>query len=89
MYATNQESVLQPCEWLYSGQGFDYQVLAGPIYIVTNSVFCIVIGALGDKVRRNILLSIAVVVFSAAGLMTGMAKEYWHLVVLRMLVAAG
>jgi MFS family permease len=87
MFAT--ESGLQPCEWLYSGQGIDYQVLAGPIFLVVDSIFGVGFGFLGDKVRRNIILSVSVVVYSAAGLITGMAKEYWQLVVLRMLTAAG
>jgi MFS family permease len=63
--------------------------LAGPIFVVVNSIFGVGIGFLGDKVRRNVLLSVAVVVYSTAGLITGMAKEYWQLALLRMLVAAG
>jgi hypothetical protein len=38
---------------------------------------------------RPKLLAMAVLVFSVSGTLMGIATEYWHLVVLRMLIAAG
>ena len=38
---------------------------------------------------RPKLLSLAVLIFSVSGTLMGVATEYWHLVILRMLIAAG
>ena len=35
------------------------------------------------------MLSLAVLIFSVSGTLMGVATEYWHLVILRMLIAAG
>ena len=38
---------------------------------------------------RPKLLSLAVLIFSLSGTLMGIATEYWHLVILRMLIALG
>ena len=38
---------------------------------------------------RPKLLSIAVILYSICGALMGLAQEYWHLVILRMGIAAG
>ncbi len=40
------------CYWDYSGQGIEYQILAGPIFVVIMSVSGVIIGFFGDKVSR-------------------------------------
>ena len=41
-----------PCEYLYSGQGIEYQILAGPVFVVVGTVSALVFGALSDKFNR-------------------------------------
>ena len=40
------------CEWLYNGQGLEYLVLAGPVFVVVFTVSGIVMGLLADKFSR-------------------------------------
>ena len=77
------------CEWLHSGGGIEYQVLAGPIFVVIFTFAGILIGFLGDRVSRTRLVSACVVIYSLTGMLTAFATEYWHLVLLRMIFAAG
>ena len=81
------------CEWNYTGLGLDYQLLAGPAFIAVFTVSGVVLGAAADapllRGRRTQLLGGCVVVFSLATALMGAATRYWHLVLLRMLLAAG
>ncbi|KPJ01133.1 PREDICTED: uncharacterized protein LOC106117752 [Papilio xuthus] len=77
------------CEWGYSGLGLDYQVLAGPAFMAVFTVVGVIIGVFADKFNRARILSACTAVFVAAILLMGSVTEYWHLVVLRMLMAAG
>ncbi|PSN37166.1 hypothetical protein C0J52_20659 [Blattella germanica] len=63
------------CEWTYNGLGLDYQILAGPSFIAVYTV-------LGVVLVCTLVLSIAI-------LLMGTVKEFWHLVLLRMVLAAG
>ncbi len=40
------------CEFLYNGQGIEYQVLAGPVYVVVATVSGVIFGALSDRMNR-------------------------------------
>jgi hypothetical protein len=40
------------CEWLNNGQGIEYLVLAGPVFVVVFTVSGIVMGLLADKFSR-------------------------------------
>jgi len=79
----------QGCEYLENGQGMKYQVLAGPTFVVVFTISGILMGYLADKTSRPKLLSIAVILYSICGALMGLAQEYWHLVILRMGIAAG
>ncbi len=76
------------CYWDYSGQGIEYQVLAGTIFVVMFTVSGVVMGYLGDKVNRPILIGSMTALFSVLGCLMGLAQEYWHLVILRIGIAA-
>ena len=69
------------------------QVLAGPAFILVfifSAVFLAVLSDwLYDKLSRTIMLSVGTATFSLACLGMGLAQEYWQLVILRMLIAAG
>ena len=46
------------CEWDYTGQGFAYQILAGPVFIVVFTFAGIPIGLAADTYNRKILLGV-------------------------------
>ncbi|XP_037292733.1 putative metabolite transport protein HI_1104 [Manduca sexta] len=77
------------CEWGYNGLGIDYQVLAGPAFMAVFTVVGVVLGVVADKYNRARILSVCTLVFVVAILMMGTVTEYWHLVILRMIMAAG
>ncbi|XP_039262750.2 protein spinster-like [Styela clava] len=78
----------QVCIWDYKGDGVDYQLLAGPIFVAIFTIMGIVLGVLGDRYNRIRILFICVLICSTMTLMTGFAKEYWQLAVLRLVFGA-
>lgn len=77
------------CEWDYNGLGIDYQLLAGPSFILVFTIVGIVMGVLADKYNRVKMLCVCTIVFAVAIVLQGSVTKYWHLVVLRMIMAAG
>ncbi|KAB0790978.1 hypothetical protein PPYR_02778 [Photinus pyralis] len=77
------------CEWNYNGLGIDYQILAGPSFMAVFTIMGVILGFAADKFNRVRMLTICTVIFGVAIILCGIVKEYWHLVVLRMIVAAG
>ncbi|XP_015608750.1 uncharacterized protein LOC107274277 [Cephus cinctus] len=77
------------CEWNYNGLGLDYQILAGPSFIAVFTIVGVILGIAADRYNRVKLLAICTVVFSVAIILMGAVKEYWQLVLLRMVLAAG
>ena len=65
------------------------KVLAGPTFIAVFSVSGVIFGLLADLYNRLRLLGMAVMVFSSGIIFTSMASQYWHLVLARMMLAAG
>ena len=85
-----QEECLEAgCDWDYTGRGMDYQVLAGPTFILVFSVSGLLFGLAADYTNRMRLLGGAVCLFSSAILLTSVSTSYWELVLARMLLAAG
>ncbi|XP_076665116.1 hexuronate transporter [Andrena cerasifolii] len=77
------------CEWNYNGLGLDYQILAGPSFIAVFTIVGVGLGVAADKYNRVRMLTICTFIFSIAIVLMGSVKEYWQLVVLRMILAAG
>ncbi|ALC48350.1 CG14439 [Drosophila busckii] len=77
------------CEWNYNGLGIDYQILAGPTFILVFTIAGVFMGFAADKYNRVKMLTVCTVIFGIAIVLQGTVKEYWHLVVLRMIMAAG
>jgi len=89
-FKESEDCLDQPgCMWMYSGQGWEYQVLAGPAFIVVFTISGVLMGFLADRVSRPRLLSASVFVFSLSLILMGFSTKYWQLVVLRMGIAAG
>lgn len=77
------------CEWNYNGLGIDYQLLAGPSFILVFTIIGIFLGIAADKYNRVKMLSFCTLVFAVAIILQGSVTSYWQLVVLRMIMAAG
>lgn len=77
------------CEWTYNGLGLDYQILAGPSFIAVYTVVGVILGIVADRFNRVRVLAVCTLVLSIAILLMGTVKEFWHLVLLRMVLAAG
>ncbi|KAF7285511.1 hypothetical protein GWI33_010510 [Rhynchophorus ferrugineus] len=77
------------CEWTYNGLGLDYQILAGPSFIAVFTVVGVILGYLADKFNRVKMLAVCTLVFAIAIIISGGVTEYWQLVILRMIMAAG
>lgn len=66
-----------------------YKVLAGPSFIGVFSVSGLLFGLAADHWDRLRLLAGAVLTFSVGIVMTSVSTSFWHLVLARMLIAAG
>ncbi|XP_020294303.1 uncharacterized protein LOC109859955 [Pseudomyrmex gracilis] len=77
------------CEWNYNGLGLDYQILAGPSFIAVYTVVGVLLGIAADRYNRVKLLTVCTLVFSIAIILSGAVTEYWQLLILRMIHAAG
>ncbi|XP_011694814.1 PREDICTED: protein spinster homolog 2 isoform X2 [Wasmannia auropunctata] len=77
------------CEWNYNGLGLDYQILAGPSFIAVFTIVGVILGIAADRYNRVKLLTVCTLIFSVAIILSGAVTEYWHLVILRMIQAAG
>jgi len=77
------------CDWVYNGQGTQFQILVGPAFIYTFSAAALICGILLDRFNRPIIMGIGVLLFSASCVVMGFAQDFWQLVVLRMGIALG
>lgn len=77
------------CLWDYTGRGLDYQLLAGPSFMAVFTTTSIIWGMAADRYNRFHLLVLCSGIFSLAMILTAFTTKFWHLVVLRMILAAG
>lgn len=77
------------CEWNYNGLGIEYQILAGPTFILIFTIAGVFMGLAADRYHRVKMLTARTFVFAIAIILQAFVKEYWQLVVLRMITAAG
>ncbi|CAH1118484.1 unnamed protein product [Phaedon cochleariae] len=87
--ATYEINGTRYCEWTYNGLGLDYQILAGPSFIAVFTIVGVLMGFLADKFNRVKMLAVCTVVFGVSIILSGTVKEFWQLVLLRMIMAAG
>eukprot|EP00057_Strongylocentrotus_purpuratus_P028988 XP_011683462.1 PREDICTED: uncharacterized protein LOC100891044 [Strongylocentrotus purpuratus] len=76
------------CHWVYWGTGLEYQLLAGPAFIVVVGLMRIPLTFVMEHGRingRNILVGCAIA-WSMATLLTGFATQVWHVYVCRVLL---
>lgn len=77
------------CEYNHDGSGLLYQIVAGPVFNNLYPLAGFFTGFLADYGKRIIWLVISLFFWSAITLVTGFAREFWHLVLLRALLAIG
>ena len=77
------------CRWWWDGTGILYQVVAGPVFNNLYPLAGIFTGFLADYGSRKIWLTISLVFWSVATGLTGFSKAFWHIVLLRALLAIG
>ena len=77
------------CKWDYNGQGLQYEILAGPAFIVVYTLAGIPLSVVADFSNRRNLLVVSLAVWSLMTLLTGFVNTYWQLVVTRFLLGIG
>ena len=77
------------CKWDHNGQGLQYEILAGPVFIVVFTLAGIPISMLADFSNRRNLLAAGLALWSAMTLFTGFVHTYWQLAVTRFLLGVG
>ncbi|XP_014259873.1 uncharacterized protein LOC106672735 [Cimex lectularius] len=77
------------CEWGRNGLGIEYQIVAGPSFIAVYTIAGVFLGIAADKYRRIPMIAISVLVCGISVLLIGASQEYWQLIILRMIFAAG
>ena len=77
------------CVFDYNGQGSEYQLLAGPAFIVVFTFAGILVSFVADWYNRKLLLAVCVIFWSLATLLTGFVEKYWQLAVLRFALGLG
>ena len=68
-------------------------MLAGPAFILVFIFSAVFLAILSDLLyewlSRTVMLALGTLTFSLACLLMGLSSSYWHLVILRMLIAMG
>ena len=77
------------CVWDYDGTGSQYQILAGPVFILVFSISGIPLGFCAGVFHRRNLIVFCLLLWSAMTLLTGFATKYWHLVITRFILGIG
>ena len=85
----NKTEVQFVCKWDYNGQGIEYQLIAGPVFIVIYTFSGIFIGFAADKYNRKMMLAGCLIWWSVMTLLTGFVNKYWQLVILRFGLGLG
>ena len=78
-----------PCVYNYDGTGFQYQLVAGPVFDNIYAVSAIFMGLLADFRHLKTFLFINLIIWSVLTGITGFVEEYWQLVLARFGVAIG
>jgi len=79
----------ETCEWIYNGQGTQFQILVGPAFIFTFATANLLFGLALDRFNRPLIMGTGVFLFSLCCMLMGVAQEFWQLVVLRIGIALG
>lgn len=72
--------------WDYSATGIEYQVLAGPAFMLFFTTVAIPLGILAGypKVNRKVAIAVSLVLWSTMTLLAGFTKSFWQLLLTRI-----
>lgn len=87
--ALQNKDGLNVCKWDYNGQGLEYQIVAGPVFILIYTFAGIFISFAADKYNRKIMLASCLIFWSAMTVLTGFVNSYWQIVILRFGLGLG
>lgn len=85
----DKSSTQHVCVWDYDGTGSQYQILAGPVFILVYTVSGIPLGFCAGVFNRRNLIVFCLLLWSTMTLLTGFATKYWHLVITRFILGIG
>ncbi|KAK2167441.1 hypothetical protein NP493_1275g00004 [Ridgeia piscesae] len=77
------------CAWNYTGQGMEYQLLIGPIFIVVYTLSGILVSFAADQYSRKGFLVVSLMFWSLMTVLTAEVKTYWQLVLVRLGLGIG
>ena len=77
------------CKWDFDGTGEEYQLLAGPVFIIVYTLSGIPLGLLAGVFNRRNILVCCLILWSSMTILTGFSTKYWHLVVTRFILGIG
>lgn len=83
------KTLCHACSIEYDGTGYQYQLVAGPVFDNIFAVSAIFMGMLADFHHTKTFLCIFLVMWSVLIGITGLVKEYWQLALTRFGVAMG
>ncbi|XP_070532637.1 uncharacterized protein [Ptychodera flava] len=77
------------CEWYYTGTGYEYQLLAGPLFNIIFSFSLVPMGICLERNRNNrkTVIAYSAVLWSSMVLIGGLSTQYWHLALTRLAIA--
>lgn len=72
--------------WDYTGTGIEYQVLAGPAFILVFTLSAIPMGLLASipVIRRKYVLGAVIILWSLMTLLSGFTEAFWQLLLTRI-----
>ncbi|CAH1787144.1 unnamed protein product, partial [Owenia fusiformis] len=76
------------CSWYYLGTGIEYQLLAGPLFIILFSLSGVPLGVIAEvsSANRKNLLTLIIFLWSCMTILSGLAQTYWHVALTRLLI---
>ena len=79
------------CKYNYNGQGYEYQIVSGPVFILVFTVMGIVVSIFADTFfkYRTFVLAGSLVLWSLMTFLTGFVTEYWQLAIFRFGLGIG
>ncbi|XP_013414102.1 probable sphingolipid transporter spinster homolog 2 isoform X2 [Lingula anatina] len=94
-YCANTPALCDPqeghailCGWKYLGTGIEYQMLAGPVFILFFTFAGVPLGITAEitRMNRTLFLSVILMLWSLMTVLTGLAQAYWHIAICRILL---
>lgn len=89
--AFDNETNRRICKFDFNGQGFEYQIVSGPVFNLVFTCTGVIISIFADKFqsRRVFILAGCLVWWSLATIATGSVMHFWQLAIFRLALGIG